>query len=89
MQDAQKFKSFKTPDDLYKQFNPGETEWKQLVDFAAKDSIRLNRASLKDKALLLKTIQLMMARQIWRTQGYYEVQNKTDQTIKKALEVLQ
>jgi carboxyl-terminal processing protease len=28
----------------------------------------------------------MMARQIWRTQGYYEVQNKTDQTIAKALE---
>lgn len=89
LQDAQKFKAYKTPEDLYKQFNPGETEWKQLVDFAAKDSIRLNGASSKDKALLLKTIQLMMARQIWRTQGYYEVQNKTDQTIKKALEVLQ
>lgn len=88
LQDTQKFKAYKTPEDLYKQFNPGETEWKQLVDFAAKDSIRLSGASAKDKDLLLKTIQLMMARQIWRTQGYYEVQNKTDKTIASALEVL-
>jgi carboxyl-terminal processing protease len=86
LQDTPKFKSYKTPEDLYKQFNPGETEWQQLVSFASKDSIRLSGASAKDKALLLKTIQLMMARQIWRTQGYYEVQNKTDQTIAKALE---
>lgn len=88
LQNNKKFNTYKTPQDLYNQFNPGENEWQQLVNFAAKDSIQLAGANARDKALLLKTIQLMMARQIWRTQGYYEVQNKTDKTIAKALEVL-
>jgi carboxyl-terminal processing protease len=29
-----------------------------------------------------------MARQIWRTQGYYEVSNAYDPVVKKALEVV-
>jgi len=84
----QKFTAFKTPDALFKNFTPGETEWQQLVAFAAKDSIRLAGASVKDKNYLLQHVQLMMARQIWRTQGYYEVQNKTDKTVLRALEML-
>ena len=85
---SQKFNSYKTPDDLYGQYLPGESEWQQLVAFAAKDSIKLAGASAKDKKFLLHNVQLMMARQIWRTEGYYELQNKTDQTVIKALESL-
>lgn len=84
----QKFNAYKTPELLYKKFTPGEAEWQQLVAFAAKDSIRLTGASVKDKNYLLHHVQLMMARQIWHTQGYYEVQNKTDKTVLKALESL-
>lgn len=84
----QQFNSLKTPDVLYKEFIPAEAEWQQLVAFAAKDSIRLAGASAKDRNYLLQHVQLMMARQIWRTQGYYEVQNKTDKTVLKALEML-
>ncbi len=84
----EKFNSYKTPDDLYGQYLPGESEWQQLVAFAAKDSIKLAGASAKDKKFLLHNVQLMMARQIWRTEGYYELQNKTDQTVIKALESL-
>ena len=83
-----RFNGYKTPETLYKSFLPGETEWQQLVTFAAKDSIPLGRASGKDKNYLLRYIQLMMARQLWRTQGYYEVQNKTDKTVLRALEML-
>ena len=83
-----KFNAFKTPGALSEQFIPGETEWQQLVAFAAKDSIRLKGASVKDKKYLLQHVQLMMARQIWRTQGYYEVQNRTDLTVLRALEML-
>ncbi len=88
LQEQARFKAFKTPTDLYKGFTPGNNEWQGLVNFAAKDSIRLGNASGRDRELLLKNVQLMMARQIWRTQGYYEVQNKTDKTVLKALETL-
>lgn len=88
LKDQKRFAAYKTPEELYAQFNPGEVEWQQLVSFAAQDSIRLNNVLAKDKTYLLKNIQLMMARQIWRTQGFYEVQNKTDQTVLRALESL-
>lgn len=88
LRQQQQFNSLKTPDVLYKEFIPAEAEWQQLVAFAAKDSIRLAGASAKDRNYLLQHVQLMMARQIWRTQGYYEVQNKTDKTVLRALEML-
>lgn len=88
LRQQQQFNSLKTPNDLYKEFIPAEAEWQQLVAFAAKDSIRLAGASAKDRNYLLQHVQLMMARQIWRTQGYYEVQNKTDKTVLRALEML-
>lgn len=88
LQQQQKFRSYTSPDMLYKEFVPGETEWQQLVAFAGKDSIRLAGASAKDRNYLLQHVQLMMARQIWRTQGYYELQNKTDQTVLRALDML-
>ncbi|MBV9987142.1 MAG: S41 family peptidase [Chitinophagaceae bacterium] len=79
------FNSFKSPADLTGKFIPGEKEWQSLVDFAAKDSVQLDKINARDKADLLKRIQVMMARQIWRSQGYFEVANRADSTVLKAL----
>ncbi len=80
--------ALKTPGELYNQFKPGEAEWQQLLDFARKDSIDVSTISANAKADILQRIPPMLARQIWRTEGYFEVSNQTDSTIKKALEVL-
>jgi len=40
----------------------------------------------KDKEVLQHCIKALMARQIWRTEGYYEVSNAYDPVVKKALE---
>ena len=80
--------TFKTPLDLYAQFKPGEKEWQQLSDFAKKDTIDISTVPLKAKADLLQKLQAMMARQIWRSEGFYEVSNENDTMIKKALEVM-
>jgi carboxyl-terminal processing protease len=36
--------------------------------------------------MLLQRVQTLMARQIWRTEGYFEVINKNDSTVLKALQ---
>jgi carboxyl-terminal processing protease len=36
----------------------------------------------------MQQMQNLLARQIWRSEGYYEFANTTDPMIKKALEVL-
>jgi carboxyl-terminal processing protease len=79
---------FRTPGDVYKQFHPGEKEWQELTAYAKKDTIDLSAISPVAKNDLLKRFQALLARQIWRTEGYYEISNQTDPMVKKALEIM-
>jgi carboxyl-terminal processing protease len=89
MQNKSYLQALKTPSDLYKQFQAGEKEWQQLTDFAKKDSIDLSQIPAQGKADMLKKMPAHLARQIWRSEGYYEVSNQTDPMIKKAIEAMQ
>ena len=82
------FNSFKTPDALAKGFVPATAEWNAFVAAAAQDNIVANNVSAAGKAYLLQSIKILMARQIWRTEGYYQLQNATDSTVAKALQQL-
>lgn len=88
MQNRAFFSSLSTPADLATKFIPGEKEWASLVSYAKKDTIQLNTISAKDKTEVLQRVQTMMARQIWRTEGYFEVGNRNDVTVQKAIEHL-
>lgn len=88
MQNKTFLQTLKTPGELYKHFKPGEKEWQQLAAFAIKDTVDLSALSASAKADLLAKFQSMLARQVWRTEGYYEVSNENDPMIKKALEIL-
>lgn len=80
------FKKFSNPQDFARQFNAGTKEWEALTDFARKDSIQLNSISPKAKAEFMPRLEALMARQIWRTEGFFEVMNPQDPMITKALE---
>ena len=73
---------------MFNQFKPGEKEWNELVAFAKKDSVNLAPVSIIAKTTLLEKMQALLARQIWRTQGYYEIDNHFDDVVQKALEVV-
>lgn len=79
---------YKTPEQLAATFKAGEPEWNALRSFAMKDSVNLSTANAKDKSDLIKRIPPLIARQVWRYEGYYEVLNRTDKFVLKALEVL-
>jgi carboxyl-terminal processing protease len=88
IQHKQQFAEYKKTSDLATKFKAGETEWNALKNFAAKDSISLEKASQKDKAAIIKRMPSLLARQIWRYEGYYEVMNQTDDFVQKGLQVL-
>jgi carboxyl-terminal processing protease len=88
MQHKQEISQYKTPEQLSQNFKAGEPEWVALKNFAARDSVDLNNVSAKDKADLIKRIPSLIARQVWRYEGYYEVMNTTDKFVQKALEVI-
>jgi carboxyl-terminal processing protease len=87
MQHKPEISQYKTPEQLAQNFKAGETEWTALKSFATRDSVDLNNVSAKDKADLIKRIPSLIARQVWRYEGYYEVMNTTDKFVQKALQV--
>lgn len=84
----EEFDRFKKSEELLLNYKVGEPEWNALKNFAIKDSIDLSKATQKDKTFITKRIPALIARQIWRYEGYYEVMNQTDEFVQKALEVL-
>jgi len=62
--------------------------WDSLVNFAKKDSINLtvNNTRLRDETL--QRIKALLARQLFRNDGYYEVENSDNPAYKKALEIM-
>ena len=89
LQNQALLRSFKTPDDFIKGFNLSEENWKQFIEAAAKDSININMASAKEKSSLLVQLKSSIARQVWRTEGFFEVMNTNDEAIKKAMEIME
>lgn len=82
------FEKYKNASALATHFKAGENEWSALKNFAARDSVNLSKASAKDKAYIIKRIPSLIARQMWRYQGYYEVMNQGDDFVQKALQLL-
>jgi carboxyl-terminal processing protease len=88
IQNKNRFAAYKKPTELATSYKAGEAEWNALKSFAAKDTINLNKASSKDKADIVKRIPSLIARLVWRYEGYYQVMNVTDNHIQAALELL-
>ncbi|MBC8035125.1 MAG: S41 family peptidase [Chitinophagaceae bacterium] len=62
--------------------------WNEFLSFAAADSLNLGGLQEKEKLVAQRRLEALLARLPWRTQGFYEVINRTDPAVQKALEVL-
>ena len=82
------FQPFKGPADFIAGFHDDEKLWASLTAYAAKDTIDIRSIAAKDKEVLQHRIRALLARQIWRTEGYYEVSNAYDPAVRKALDTL-
>jgi carboxyl-terminal processing protease len=83
-----KLSSFKTPADFASGFTFTEADWQQFLSTASKDSINISAITPSVKERVFNCMKSALARQLWRNQGYYEVANVNDKTVKKALELL-
>jgi carboxyl-terminal processing protease len=82
------FLPFKGPEDFIAGFHDNEQLWNSLVTYAGHDKIDIRSISAGDKEIMQHRIKALLARQIWRTQGYYEVSNAFDPVVKKAMEIV-
>ena len=79
---------YKTISEFAKTFNFTEYNWQEFIAAAAKDSIKLNTISDREKSNLVSRIQSAIARQIWRNEGLYELLNTKDKAVLKSVELL-
>ena len=83
-----KFTVYTSPMQFEKNYSVDDMTWNGFKAFAAKDSINIGKVGDRERTELSKQIKILTARQIWRNQGLYEVSNVTDNSVRKALEVL-
>ena len=88
MMNPQLANGFKIPEQFVKSFNVNDDNWMLFETMAAKDSIDLKNISDKEKIFLRNALKLSVARQLFRTEGYFEAINADDNSIKKAVELL-
>lgn len=88
MKHLPEWKQYKTPADFINRYQDSNDAWNQLVRFAEKDSINLAKIPAKDKQAVQDRIKAYLARFKWRTQGFYQVLNASDEAVKKAEEIL-
>jgi carboxyl-terminal processing protease len=79
---------YKSPADFSKNFSFTNDYWSLFTTMAAKDSVVVTNLSEKDKQDLVSRIKSSLARQLWRNEGFYEMLNTSDNTVKKAVEFL-
>ena len=80
--------TYKNSKEFSTNFLFSDANWKKFIAFAAKDSVNLNSTTIKEKNNLSNVLKAILARQLWRNDGYFEVMNLSDLEVKKALEVL-
>jgi len=82
------FQAFKSPEEFQNGFHPGDDLMNSLTQFALVDGIDLKVLSNREKQFLKDRVKTLMARQLWRSEGFYEVNNVNDPMVKKALTLI-
>jgi len=88
LKNQKQLNAYKKPAEFVTGFSFADADWQQFGNLAIIDSVDIKLLSPREKANLTNNIKAALARQLWRTEGYFEVLNTTDNGIKKALEVL-
>lgn len=78
-------KQYKDPMDFANRFNNMEGLWSELLKQTKHDSLRLDQVNAAEKSFLLMRLKAQIARQLWRTRGFYQVWNTADPVVARAL----
>jgi carboxyl-terminal processing protease len=84
-----RFDACKTPAAFKKEFAFTDADWQLFSMAAARDSVATGNMTVLQKDYLVRRIRSSVAYQLWRTQGYFELENENDDLVKKAISILQ
>lgn len=83
------FSQYKNAEAFNKQYQTTPETYNEFLSFARKDSVpNTDKLSARDEVEIKGRIKAMLARQLWRSEGFYEIINAEDPVMKRALEEL-
>jgi carboxyl-terminal processing protease len=89
IQHQAELKKFQSPADFYSGYRKDAEIWNDLVSYSKKDSIDLDNVGTIDRSQVEIRVKALLARLIWRMQGYFYIMNLSDPVLKKAMELLE
>jgi len=84
----EELRKFQSPEAFYSGFKKEAEFWDELKTYVVRDSISLDGLEAADRIQIEIRVKALLARLIWRTQGYYYILNQSDPVLKKAMELL-
>jgi carboxyl-terminal processing protease len=67
-------------------FTVSESLVEEFMTFAEKEKVSRNKTQEKKSGIFIRTqLKALLARSVYRTEGYYRILNAQDPTVKKAL----
>jgi carboxyl-terminal processing protease len=88
LRNEKEFKQYHSPKEFVQNYRVNDQTIHELKAYAEKDSIKLNINDPRVNSILKREIKIMTAREIWRTEGYFEANNQFDSTVQKALQLM-
>jgi carboxyl-terminal processing protease len=86
LENRAKFDQIAKPENILTAFLPGEKEFAELRSFSlSHDGVIINPFNEKEKIQISQRLQTLMAKQIWRMEGYFELANRNDSAVQKGV----
>jgi carboxyl-terminal processing protease len=83
------FKKYKSFEEFNSSFNVNESILNQFVAFAAKNDVKPDETGVKQSSEIIRTqLKALIARQIYKNEGFYAVMHSIDKTLKKAIDLV-
>lgn len=80
---------YKSPERYIKDFEVGNAMLEDFVAYAEKNKIPRNEKQIKASSFIIKNqLKALIARNIWNSDGYYQVIQAQDNVLKKAIELM-
>ncbi|MBS1563626.1 MAG: S41 family peptidase [Bacteroidetes bacterium] len=80
------FAAGNSPLHLYQEYKDSKPLWSSFSSFAAKDSIDISAVTGKNREQAQQRLVALIARQQWKSNGFYEVMNADDSTVIRGLQ---
>jgi len=88
-QNRKLFAQYKSFDDYKNSFKVSDELYRQFIDYAVKGGVSKNDYGIHASSELIRTqIKALIARQIWKNDGFYPIIQTLDKTLAKALELI-